>query len=67
VKALIDIPILKVDRKVKDKVLEAMVEEEGPTDGTVIISASDDAVIPDENADRILEEFSTIGEIILAR
>lgn len=67
VAALLDIPVLKVDKSLKDKVQEQVVQEEGPTDATVIVSAADNSELSDETADRIPELFGDIGEIILVR
>ena len=65
--ALIDVSVLKVDKSLKDKVQEVVVQEEGPTDGTVIVASSDNAELSVENGDTILEIFGHIGEIILVR
>ena len=67
VAALIDISVLKVDPSLKDKTQEMVVQEEGPTDGTVIVANSDQTDISDESTDIIVDLFGGIGEIILVR
>lgn len=59
--------VLKVDKALKDGVVEAAVEEEGPTDGTVAVASTDSQMLSDENADAVLEIFAQHGEIILVR
>ena len=44
-----------------------VVQEEGPTDGTVIVANSDQTDISDESTDIIVDLFGGIGEIILVR
>ncbi|XP_067943506.1 synaptojanin-1-like [Watersipora subatra] len=67
VAALLELPILKVDKTLKDRVQDLVVQKEGPTDGTVIVASSDKHDITDVNANMILDMFGTLGEIILVR
>ena len=67
VAALLDITVLKVDKKLKDRVQEDVVQEQGPTDGTVIVSSIDNSMLSDSSADQVMELFAEIGEIILVR
>lgn len=65
VAALIDIPILRVDKKEKERVQAHVVQEQGPTDSTVVISTTDATMIEDDGA--LIELFSTVGEILIVR
>lgn len=56
-----------MDKKLKDRVQEDVVQEQGPTDGTVIVSSIDNTMLSDESADQVMELFAEIGEIILVR
>ena len=67
VAALLDITVLKVDKKLKDRVQEDVVQEQGPTDGSVIVSSIDNSMLSDSSADQVMELFAEIGEIILVR
>lgn len=65
--AILDVCVLRVDKKLRDRVQEDVVQEQGPTDGTVTVSSIDKAMLSDESADKILEIFAEVGEIILVR
>ena len=67
VAALLDITVLKVDKKLKDRIQEDVVQEQGPTDGSVIVSSIDNSMLSDSSADQVMELFAEIGEIILVR
>lgn len=64
--AVIDIEILEVQEKKKKALLDNVIRQQGPPDGTVIVSVAN-GDFDDDMVDSVVETFSDIGEIILVR
>ena len=63
---IFDIDIIKVTEEKKNERLHDVVAQQGPPDGTVIVSMAT-GEFDDDMIDSIVETFSDIGEIILVR
>ncbi|KAJ8299183.1 hypothetical protein KUTeg_023243 [Tegillarca granosa] len=66
VMAVIDIEVLEVQEKKKKALLDNVIRQQGPPDGTVIVSVAN-GDFDDDMVDSVVETFSDIGEIILVR
>lgn len=64
--ALYDIDTLKVEENKKEQKLQEIVSNQGPPDGTVIISAEMEEM-EQELVEAIVQFFSDVGEIVLVR
>ncbi|XP_012937640.1 synaptojanin-1 [Aplysia californica] len=67
VMALFDVetPVLEEDKK--SAVLNQVVSEQGPPDGTVIVSMADGGELSDETVNEIVAKFNEVGDIIIVR
>nr|XP_025041896.1 synaptojanin-1 isoform X1 [Pelodiscus sinensis] len=69
--ALIDIDIFEVDAEERQKMYKEVIAEQGPPDGTVMVSIKSSS--PEENyfddnlIDELIQKFATYGEVILIR
>ena len=64
--ALYDIDTLKVEENKKEQKLQEIVSNQGPPDGTVIISVETEEM-EQELVEAIVQFFSDVGEIVLVR
>ncbi|ESP04692.1 hypothetical protein LOTGIDRAFT_135750 [Lottia gigantea] len=62
---LFDIEVLSVDESAKERVFQEVIGEQGPPDGTVIISMETE--MSDDTVNEIVELFNEVGEIIVVR
>ena len=65
--AILDIEVLTVDDKKREEVYHDVISQQGPPDGSIIVSIADQDDFEEEAVDAILEKFGEIGEIILVR
>ncbi|KAL5007601.1 hypothetical protein ScPMuIL_016407 [Solemya velum] len=63
--ALLEIDVLEVDGAKKEKVFGEVIRQQGPPNGTVVVST--DGEFDDQMVDAVVEVFSDVGEIILVR
>ena len=64
--ALIDIDVVQVNEEKKQRVLQEVIGQQGPPDGTVIITSAT-GEFDDDMVDVVVETFSECGDIILVR
>ncbi|XP_046576980.1 LOW QUALITY PROTEIN: synaptojanin-1-like, partial [Haliotis rubra] len=65
--ALLDIDVLAVDEACKEKVMHEVVAQQGPPDGTVIVSLASGAEFDDEIIDQVVSTFTEIGDVTVVR
>ncbi|KAK6191374.1 hypothetical protein SNE40_003083 [Patella caerulea] len=65
--AMFDIEVLAAEEEMKANVLQEVISQQGPPDGTVIISMATGTSITDEIVDEIVAIFNEVGEIIVVR
>ena len=65
--ALFDVAAQVVDEERKSSVLSQVVAEQGPPDGTVIISLVNGGEFSDEAVNEVVERFNEVGDIIIVR
>ncbi|XP_021342465.1 synaptojanin-1-like isoform X1 [Mizuhopecten yessoensis] len=64
--ALLDIDVLEVKEEKKAETFREVISQQGPSDGTVIVSTAD-GEFDDDMVDAIVETFTELGDIILVR
>ncbi|XP_069133360.1 synaptojanin-1-like isoform X2 [Argopecten irradians] len=64
--ALLDIDILEVKEDKKAQVFREVISQQGPSDGTVIVSTAD-GEFDDDMVDTVVETFTELGDITLVR
>ena len=64
VAGIFDLNLVKVDEALRSSVFDEVISEQGPPDGTVILSSEQSI---SEKVDKILELFGAYGDIILVR
>lgn len=64
---IFEIEILKVDEEKRESIYHDIFCQQGPPDGTVIISLPNGEEFDDLTIDNILEGMSGCGEVILVR
>ena len=67
VMAILDIEVLCVDEKRREEVYQEVISQQGPPDGSIVVSIDGKDDFDDDLVDAILEKFGEIGEIILVR
>ena len=65
--ALLEVEVLDVDAACRDTVYQEVIGQQGPPDGTLIISLDNQEEFDAEIIDEILTVFSDVGEVILVR
>uniref|UniRef100_A0A3Q2PRG9 Synaptojanin-1 n=1 Tax=Fundulus heteroclitus TaxID=8078 RepID=A0A3Q2PRG9_FUNHE len=68
--AIIDVDILEVDPEERHQVYKEVIAQQGPPDGTVLVSlcsSGPDDYFSDELIDELLDKFANFGEVILIR
>ncbi|CAL1535444.1 unnamed protein product, partial [Lymnaea stagnalis] len=64
---IFDVDTVLVDEEKKNATLAKVVEEQGPADGTVIVSPTTGEDLSDETVDAVVEKFNEVGEIVIVR
>ena len=64
---MIDIEIVHVDEKKRDATLEQVIGQQGPPDGTVVVTLASGNEFEDELVNSVIEALGSCGEIILVR
>ncbi|XP_064634309.1 synaptojanin-1-like isoform X2 [Lineus longissimus] len=67
VMALFDIEVLQVKDKDRDEILQEVIEQQGPQDGTIVITSAEMGEFSDAVIDNVLETIGQIGDIVLVR
>ncbi|XP_013387463.1 synaptojanin-1 isoform X2 [Lingula anatina] len=65
--ALLDIEVLAVDEKRREEIYKNVISNQGPPDGTVVISMADGGEFDDQSVDDVLNLVAEAGEVILVR
>nr|XP_023661015.1 synaptojanin-1 isoform X3 [Paramormyrops kingsleyae] len=68
--AVIDVDVLEVDPEARHQVYKDVIAQQGPPDGTVLVSlcgSGDDNFFDDGLIDELLDKFAAFGEVILIR
>ncbi|XP_055900212.1 synaptojanin-1-like isoform X1 [Biomphalaria glabrata] len=65
--AVFDVDTVFVEEDKKNAVLNKVVEEQGPPDGTVIISTLNGQELSDEVVNAVVEKFNEVGDIVIVR
>lgn len=65
--AIIEIDILEVDEDRRDAVFQELIDQQGPQDGTVIVSPADGNPFDEEMETEIMDTLNEVGEITLVR
>ena len=56
-----------VEEDRKSSVLSQVISEQGPPDGTVIVSSCNVEELTDECVNQIVDKFNEVGDIIIVR
>lgn len=64
---LFEVDTLQVVEEDKDRVLREVIGQQGPPDGTVIVSMASGGEFTDEAVSEIMEKFTEFGEVIIVR
>lgn len=68
--AIIDVDIFDIDPDARQRVYKEVIAEQGPPDGTVVVSltsTSSDHYFDDNLIDHLLQQFAAYGDVILIR
>ena len=65
--SLFEVETLEVNEDKKERVLQEVVNQQGPPDGTVIVSLSAGGEFEDETVNTVMERFTEIGEVVIIR
>nr|XP_015197390.1 PREDICTED: synaptojanin-1 isoform X2 [Lepisosteus oculatus] len=69
--AVLDVDVLEVDPEARHQIYKEVIAEQGPPDGTVLVSLSsstpEDDYFDDNLIDHLLQQFAACGEVILIR
>lgn len=65
--AILELEVMHVDEEKRDTILNQVICEQGPPDGTVVVSMTTEEELDDEMVDELLGLFGDIGDIILVR
>lgn len=67
VMSLFEVETLEVVEEKKEKVLKEVVNQQGPPDGTVIVSLAEGGEFEDDVVNAVMERFTEVGEVIIIR
>ncbi len=65
--AILDLDVLTVDPDRRDMVFNDIIAQQGPPDGTVVVTMATGEEFTDDAIDGILDTFGEVGDIILVR
>ncbi len=65
--AILEVEVLHIDEDRREEVYKHVIGQQGPPDGTIIVSMTNHQEFDDDTVDEVLNTFGEIGEIILVR
>lgn len=65
--AVLEVEYLEVEDKKREEVYQEVISQQGPPDGTVVVSLPNQEDMEDELVEAVVEKLGTIGDIILVR
>ena len=65
--AILDIDIVNVDEKKRGTTLQQVIAQQGPPDGTVVVTLAGGSEFEDGIVNSVIEALGSCGEIILVR
>ena len=65
--AIIETEVLQCNEERRNATLRRIIEQLGPTDGTIVLELESGEEFTDELVEEIIDVFGDVGEIILVR